>query len=84
MLRLKEAEIGRILEKNTRIHKISNDLKMDEHLVVPSLDSFEQPQRLLIVQEDEITVEKYVSPEEKKRLEETAKIEEERRLKEKV
>lgn len=84
MLRLKEAEIGRILEKNARIYKIANDLKVDEHLVVPSLDSFEQPQRLLTVQEDEITVEKYVSPEEKKRLEEAAKIEEERRLKEKV
>ena len=84
MLRLKEAEISRILEKNTRIRKIANDLKVDEPLVVPSLQPEEQPERLLTVQEEEVTVEKYVSPEEKKRLEEAAKIEEERRLKEKV
>lgn len=84
VLRLKEAEISRILEKNTRICKIANDLKVDEPLVVPSLHSEEQPERLLTVQEEEVTVEKYVSPEEKKRLEKAAKIEEERRLKEKV
>ena len=84
VLRLKEAEIARILEKNTRIRKIANDLKVDEPLVVPSLHSDEQPERLLTVQDKEVTVEKYVSPEEKKRLEEAARLEEERRLKEKV
>lgn len=57
---------------------------MEEHLAVPSLDSSEQPQKLLTVQDDEITVEKYISPEDKKKLEEVAKAEEERRLKEKV
>ena len=84
VLRLKEVEIGRILEKNVRIRKIAHDLKLDEEIMEPSLDSDEQPEKLLTVADEEIGVEKYLSLEEQKKAEEMAKQEEERRLKEMV
>lgn len=77
-------EIGRILEKNVRIRKIAHDLKLDEEIIEPSLDSDEQPEKLLTVADEEIGVEKYLSLEEQKKAEEMAKQEEERRLKEMV
>lgn len=77
-------EIGRILEKNVRIRKIAHDLKVDEEIIEPSLDSDEQPEKLLTVADEEIGVEKYLSLEEQKKAEEMAKQEEERRLKEMV
>ena len=77
-------EIGRILEKNVRIRKIAHDLKLDEEIMEPSLDSDEQPEKLLTVADEEIGVEKYLSLEEQKKAEEMAKQEEERRLKEMV
>jgi len=43
------------------------------------LDQDEQPERLLIVKDGEVTVEKYYSPEERKKMEETVRLEEERR-----
>lgn len=76
----KESEIARIAEKNIRISKIINQLKLEDKLVQPKLDSEEEPQRLLTVDDKEVTVEKYVPPEEKKRLEEVAKQEELKRL----
>ena len=84
LLRMKEAEIARISEKNVRINKISNDLKANETLVEPSLDPDEQPERYLQVKDDEVTVERYISEEERQRMEERAKEEEQRRLKEMV
>ena len=50
VIRLKENEIAHINERNVRINKIMNDLKVDEKLVKPCLDSFEQPEALLTVQ----------------------------------
>ena len=79
----KETEIARIAEKNVRISKIINQLKLDDKLVQPKLDSDEQPQRLLTVDDSEVTVEKYIPPEEQKRLDEVAKQEELKRLAEK-
>ena len=84
VLKLKEIEIARILEKNSRILKISRDLKVEQTLVRPSLDSDEQPERLLKVEDKEVTVECYISPKEQKLLEEQRKLDEERRLREKV
>lgn len=76
----KTTEIARITEKNIRISKIINQLKLEDKLVQPKLDSDEQPERLLTVDDSEVTVEKYVSPEEQKRLDEAAKQEEIKRL----
>ena len=84
VLKLKEIEIARILEKNSRILKISRDLKVEQTVVKPSLDSDEQPERLLLVEDKEVTVERYISPKEQKLLEEQRKLDEERRLREKV
>ena len=84
VLRMKEVEIGRIQEKNLRINKIAHDLKVDEKLVKPSLDAEEQPERVLSVQDEEVTVEKYMSDEVQKKMEEKAKEDEERKLKEMV
>ena len=78
----KTLEIARIQEKNIRIRKISNDLKLNEEIFDPKLDSDEEPERLLKVTDEEIEIEKYISPEEKKRLEEATKEEEERKRKE--
>lgn len=80
VMRSKINEIARIKEKNVRISKIISQLKLDDPLVQPSLSELEEPERLLVVEESEIKVEKYVSPEEGKRLEEAAKAEEERLL----
>lgn len=79
-LRSKVNEIARIKEKNVRISKIISQLKLDDPLVQPSLGVLEQPEQLLTVQDSEVKVEKYVSPEEQKQREEVAKLEEERRL----
>ena len=73
-------EIARIKEKNIRISKIISQLKLDDSLVQPSLEIEEEPEKLLVVEDDEVKVEKYISPEEKKRQEELARIEEEARL----
>ena len=80
----KALEIARIQEKNVRIRKISDDLKLNEEIFDPKLDSDEEPERLLKVTDEEIEIEKYISSEEKKRLEEAAKEEEERKRREMV
>lgn len=79
-MRLKVNEIARIKEKNVRISKIISQLKLDDTLIQPSLDVNEEPERLLTVEDSEVKVEKYISPEEEKRLKELAQLEEERRL----
>ncbi len=50
VLRLKQAEIARVQERNVRIRTIISQLKLDDPLVQPSLDSDEQPDKLLTVQ----------------------------------
>ena len=72
-------EIARIKEKNVRIGKIIQQLKLSDALMSPSLDVDETPEKLLVVEDSEVLVEKYISPEEEKKLEEEAKQEEKRR-----
>lgn len=73
-------EIMRIKEKNVRISKIIQQLKLSDILINPALDVDETPDRLLSVDDSEILIEKYISPEEQERMEEEAKQEEARRL----
>ncbi|XP_057306385.1 cilia- and flagella-associated protein 43-like [Hydractinia symbiolongicarpus] len=73
-------EIRKINERNTRIKKILRDMHLQEELIDAHLDHSEQPEMLLVVNEEEILVEKYISEEEQKRLDELARLEEERRL----
>ncbi|CAI8036584.1 Cilia- and flagella-associated protein 43 [Geodia barretti] len=78
--RLKQAEIARIREKNVRISKIIQQLQLTEQLVQPTLQSEEQPEGMLTVQDEEVRVEKYLSPEERQKEEEAMRLEEERKL----
>lgn len=80
IMRMKVNEIARIKEKNVRIFKIISQLKLDEPLVQPSLSVLEEPEKLLVVGDSEVNVEKYVSPEEEKKIEEAEKLEEKKRL----
>ena len=66
----KEAEIKRVKEKNDRIRKILGDLEIDENVFEPVMSVDEKPELLLEVKNDEVPFEKYISPEEKLRLEE--------------
>ena len=71
-------------ERNVRIAKIVGDLKLPDEVADPSLDSHEDPEQLLVVDPSEVKVEKYISEEESKRLEEQARLDEEKRAAERV
>lgn len=79
----KEQEISKIKDKNKRITKILNDLDFNESTVEPQMSVMEKPEQLLTVEDSEVKVEKYLTPEQRKKLEEKQKAEEERRLREK-
>ena len=72
----KEAEIKRVKERNDRIKKILVDLEIDEKVFEPEMSVDEKPELLLEVKDGEVPFEKYISEEEKLKLEEQAKIEE--------
>ena len=73
-----------IQERNVRIAKIVSDLKLPDMVVDPYLDSHEDPEQLLVVDPSEVRVEKYISEEEAKRLEEEARLDEEKKAAERV
>ncbi|KAL8576297.1 hypothetical protein ACOMHN_006220 [Nucella lapillus] len=79
----KEQEISKIKDKNKRISKILRDLDLIEAIVEPQMSVHEKPEQLLIVEDSEVKVEKYLTPEQKKKKEEKMKAEEERRQREK-
>ena len=72
----KEQEVKRISERNERIKKVLNDLDLKENVFEPEMTDEEQPERLLVVKDDEVPFEKFISPEERARLDELATIEE--------
>lgn len=72
----KEAEIKRVKERNDRIKKILGDLEIYEKVFEPEMSVDEKPELLLEVKDGEVLFEKYISEEEKLKLEEQAKIEE--------
>lgn len=78
----KVSEISKIKEKNKRIRKIMEDLEISEEVIVPELSIYEEPEQLLTVKDEEVKVEKYLTPEQRKQKEEQDKLEEERRLRE--
>lgn len=79
----KVSEISKIKEKNKRIQKILDDLELSEEIIMPNLSIYEEPEQLLTVNDDEVKVEKYLTPEQRKQKKEQDKLEEERRLREK-
>eukprot|EP01135_Chromosphaera_perkinsii_P008931 Nk52_evm41s1524 gene=Nk52_evmTU41s1524 len=76
---LKENEIMKIEEKNTRIKEICSELGIEEDIFHPTFSDYEKPERLFEVQDSEVGIEKYISPETAKRLEEEARIAAEKR-----
>ncbi|XP_076599514.1 cilia- and flagella-associated protein 43 [Chaetodon auriga] len=77
--RQKVQELNRVKERNRHIRGIVLELDMTEKLWEPSLTISERPERLLTVDDSEMTAEKYLTPEQKKE-EERKKLEEQRRL----
>ncbi|XP_068597731.1 cilia- and flagella-associated protein 43 [Brachionichthys hirsutus] len=76
----KMQELNRVTERNKRIKEIMLVLDIDEKLWEPSLSIWEQPERFLTVDDSEIKVEKYLSPEQKEQEEQRKKSEEQRLL----
>uniref|UniRef100_A0A2K5R3H6 Cilia- and flagella-associated protein 43 n=1 Tax=Cebus imitator TaxID=2715852 RepID=A0A2K5R3H6_CEBIM len=58
----KEFEIARVKERNVRIREIILDLELEEAVWQPEFEDCEKPERTLVVQDEEITANKYVKP----------------------
>uniref|UniRef100_UPI00398E96F4 cilia- and flagella-associated protein 43 isoform X2 n=1 Tax=Pristiophorus japonicus TaxID=55135 RepID=UPI00398E96F4 len=71
----KELEIERVKDRSVRIEEIIQQLDMEEEIWLPTLSNRERPERELEVQDSEITAERYLTPEQKRKLEEEFKIE---------
>ncbi|KAM4036639.1 cilia- and flagella-associated protein 43 [Anomaloglossus baeobatrachus] len=78
--RQKEQEVARVKERNQRILDIMSELNVQEKLMEPKFTDNEKPERALTVDDSEIKVEKYLTPEQKIKAEQQAKQEEEKRL----
>ncbi|KAL4625031.1 cilia- and flagella-associated protein 43 [Arapaima gigas] len=76
----KEQEISRVKERNKRITEIMAELDLKGELWEPALNDSERPERALTVEDSEIKVPKYLSPEERLKEEALKKAEEQRRL----
>ena len=71
--RFKEDQIFLIKEKNELIKELLANLKTEDELFLPDTHLLENPEHIFDVKEGEITVERYLTKEER------AKVEEERR-----
>ncbi|MEE6479719.1 hypothetical protein FKM82_012348 [Ascaphus truei] len=78
--RQKEQEVSRMKERNQRILEIMSELDLKERILEPKCTDDEKPERALTVEDSEIKVEKYLTPEQKAQAEELARQEEEKRL----
>lgn len=79
----KELEIAKIKDKNKRIRKILDDLGINDPVYQPELGPIEKPEMLLVTDDSEVKIEKFLTPEQQRKLEEEQRLEEERRLREK-
>ncbi|TPX48272.1 hypothetical protein SeMB42_g03068 [Synchytrium endobioticum] len=74
----KRDEITRIEEKNDRIAEIMADLQIQEPIFHPSLDDAEVPERVIEVKPEEIKALRFITPEERRKLDEKRRQDEER------
>lgn len=74
----KKSTMDQIKEKTTRIKQILGELQIDEEVPEPALQDCEEVQAVLEVKDSEISVEKWISPEERQRIAEAEAKEEER------
>ena len=68
IMQRKNQEIAKIKEKNTRLKQIYMDLNETKQLVEPKFGDAENPEILFEVRDEEVTVEKYLTPEQQKLL----------------
>ncbi|XP_012578915.1 PREDICTED: cilia- and flagella-associated protein 43 [Condylura cristata] len=64
----KEFEIMRVKEKNVRLQEIIVDLELEESIWQPEFDDFEKPERILVVENNEITAPRHVSSRQKDKI----------------
>ncbi|XP_060697788.1 cilia- and flagella-associated protein 43 [Hemiscyllium ocellatum] len=76
----KEVEMARVKDRTMRILEIMQQLDMDEEVWLPTMSNKELPEREFEVQDSEITAERYLTPEQKRKLEEEYKAEQLRLL----
>uniref|UniRef100_A0A7S0Z434 Cilia- and flagella-associated protein 43 n=1 Tax=Hemiselmis tepida TaxID=464990 RepID=A0A7S0Z434_9CRYP len=69
-MKRKVVVLGKIEEKNLRIVEIQEELGSNEELFDARLSDDEQPDRVLVVEDDDVKVEKWVSKEEQRRRQE--------------
>ncbi|KAJ3398855.1 Cilia- and flagella-associated protein 43 [Chytriomyces hyalinus] len=77
--KVKKDEIMKIDDKNDRIATIMAELQTQEALFKPVLDDDEVPERIIEVNVSEVHAEKFIGPEELRRIEAQKREEEERR-----
>uniref|UniRef100_UPI002021EF95 cilia- and flagella-associated protein 43 n=1 Tax=Myodes glareolus TaxID=447135 RepID=UPI002021EF95 len=71
----KEIEIARVKERNVRIEEIITDLELEEKVWQPVFEDCEKPERALVVEDDEISLQKYLAPWQKSKTEMTTPFE---------
>ncbi|XP_051883623.1 cilia- and flagella-associated protein 43 [Pristis pectinata] len=71
----KEVEISRVNDRNVRIKEVMMQLDMNEDIWVPTMSNNEKPERDFVVQDLEITAERFLTPEQKQKLEEEYRAE---------
>ncbi|XP_072477632.1 cilia- and flagella-associated protein 43-like isoform X2 [Notamacropus eugenii] len=76
----KKLEIARVRERNIRIQEIITDLELEEEVWQPEIEDCEKPDLILTVEDDEIKVERYLTPWQKEQAEMAAALELQRRL----
>ena len=75
----KKQEITRIAERSDRIKQILQDLKSSDTVEIPKLLDIENPESYLVVGDDEIKFDRYLTPEEETERAEREKLEGEKR-----
>lgn len=70
VMQRKHQEIGKVKEKNARLKQIYIDLNEEKELKEPALSDIQNPEMLFEVKDEEVKVEKYLTPEQKRLLEE--------------
>ncbi|XP_078007743.1 cilia- and flagella-associated protein 43-like [Phascolarctos cinereus] len=76
----KMLEIARVRERNIRIQEIITNLELGEEVWQPEIEDCEKPDLILTVEEDEIKVEKYLTPWQREHAERAAALELQQRL----
>ena len=75
----KENELSRIAENNQRIESIQAELELKIETHQPQMDVWEKPEMAFVVKDEEVQVERFLTPEQQAALDEERRLEELRR-----